>query len=126
MFRRILKWTLRIVALLVIVLAIFLVNLIWFRPWSLNLFYEKVFAQVLLEEPELLSSLGLVERFGITGEVSGLMQRGTSAKTQGLVALNYNVSHAVVLDVAVAAGLSRAAPDLQVMAGMTVRLGHWF
>ena len=67
MFRRILKWTLRIVALLVILLAIFLVNLIWFRPWSLNLFYEKVFAQVLFEEPELLSSLGLVERFGITG-----------------------------------------------------------
>src|SRR5215210_8728504 len=66
MFRRILKWTLRIMALLVLVLAIFLVNLIWFRPWSLNLFYEKVFAQVLFEEPELLSSLGLVERFGIT------------------------------------------------------------
>jgi len=67
MFRRILKWTLRIVALLVVVLAIFLINLIWFRPWSLNLFYEKVFAQVLFDEPELLSSLGLVERFGITG-----------------------------------------------------------
>jgi uncharacterized protein (DUF885 family) len=67
MFRRILKWTLRIVALLVILLAIFLVNLIWFRPWSLNLFYEKIFAQILFEEPELLSSLGLVERFGITG-----------------------------------------------------------
>jgi uncharacterized protein (DUF885 family) len=67
MFRRILKWTLRIVALLVLVAAIFLINLIWFRPWSLNLFYEKVFAQVLFEEPELLSSLGLVEKFGITG-----------------------------------------------------------
>src|SRR6478672_11457277 len=67
MFRRILKWTLRLVALLVIVVAIFLINLIWFRPWSLNLFYEKIFAQVLFEEPELLSSIGLVERFGITG-----------------------------------------------------------
>src|SRR5204862_3376795 len=66
MFRRILKWTLRILALLVIALAIFLINLIWFRPWSLNLFYDKVFAQVLFEEPELLSSLGLVEQFGIT------------------------------------------------------------
>src|SRR5437762_14042365 len=66
MFRSILKWTLRIVVLLVIVLAIFLINLIWFRPWSLNLFYEKVFAQVLFDEPELLSSLGLVEQFGIT------------------------------------------------------------
>ena len=66
MLRRIFKWTLRVVALLLVVLGIFLVNLIWFRPWSLNLFYEKVFAQVLFEEPELLSSLGLVERFGIT------------------------------------------------------------
>jgi hypothetical protein len=61
MFRRILKWIGGILGLLVIVLAIFLINLIWFRPWSLNLFYEKVFAQVLFEEPELLSSLGLVE-----------------------------------------------------------------
>jgi uncharacterized protein (DUF885 family) len=67
MFKRILKWTLRVVVLLVVVLAVFLINLIWFRPWSLNLFYEKVFAQVLFDEPELLSSIGLVERFGITG-----------------------------------------------------------
>jgi uncharacterized protein (DUF885 family) len=67
MFRRILKWALRIVVLLVVVLAIFLINLIWFRPWSLNLYYEKVFAQVLFDEPELLSAIGLVERFGITG-----------------------------------------------------------
>ncbi len=67
MFRRILKWIGGIVLLLVVVLAVFLVNLIWFRPWSLNLFYEKIFAQVLFEEPELLSSLGMVERFGITG-----------------------------------------------------------
>jgi uncharacterized protein (DUF885 family) len=67
MLRRLFKWTLRIVGLLLVVLAVFLINLIWFRPWSLNLFYEKVFAQVLFEEPELLSSLGLVERFGVTG-----------------------------------------------------------
>ncbi len=67
MFRRILKWIGGILAVLLIVLAIFLINLIWFRPWSLNLFYEKVFAEVLFEDPELLSSIGLVERFGITG-----------------------------------------------------------
>jgi hypothetical protein len=68
----------------------------------------------------------LDERFGVTGELSGVVQRGTSAQTQGLAALNYNVSRALVLDVAVTAGLSRAAPDWQLMAGMTVRLGHWF
>ena len=52
---------------LLVVLGVFLVNLIYFRPWSLNLFYEKVFAEVIFAEPELLSSLGLVEQFGITG-----------------------------------------------------------
>ena len=74
----------------------------------------------------IAASHPLDERFGITGEVSGLVQRGTSAQTQALGALNYNVSRALVLDVAVAAGLSRAAPDWQLMAGMTVQLGHWF
>ena len=72
------------------------------------------------------ASHSLGEQFGVTGEVSGLVQRGTAAQTQGLVALNYNVSAALVLDVAIAAGLSRAAPDWKLMAGMTVRLGHWF
>src|SRR6202030_4844734 len=67
MVKRVLKWFFGIVAVALLILAIFLVNLIWFRPWSLNLFYEKIFAQVLFDEPELLSSLGLVERFGITG-----------------------------------------------------------
>ena len=67
MFKRFLKWLLAIVAVLVVALAIFLVNLIWFRPWSLNLFYDKVFVEALFHEPELLSSLGLVEQFGITG-----------------------------------------------------------
>ena len=66
MFKRILKWFFSIVLLAVIVLAIFLINLIWFRPWSLNLFYEKVFAEVIFSEPELLTQLGLVEQFGIT------------------------------------------------------------
>src|SRR5213082_101588 len=67
MFKRILKWFFFIVLLVVVVFAIFLINLIWFRPWSLNLFYDKVFAEVIFSEPELLSQLGLVEQFGIRG-----------------------------------------------------------
>lgn len=66
MFKRILKWLGAITAVLIIAIAVFLINLIWFRPWSLNLFYEKVFAQVLFDHPEILSTLGLVEQFGIT------------------------------------------------------------
>src|SRR5438876_1573007 len=66
MFKRILKWFFGILAVAAIILAVFLINLIWFRPWSLNLFYEKVFAETVFGEPELLSQLGLVEQFGIT------------------------------------------------------------
>src|SRR5215469_4980911 len=67
MFMRILKWLGVIIAVVLLAVAVFLVNLIWFRPWSLNLFYEKIFAEVVFDHPELLSTLGLVEQFGITG-----------------------------------------------------------
>lgn len=66
MFKRILKWFFSIALLALVVLAVFLINLIWFRPWSLNVFYEKVFAEVIFSEPELLTQLGLVEQFGFT------------------------------------------------------------
>src|SRR6266542_1947051 len=67
MLKRILKWLGAITAVLVIAIAIFLVNLIWFRPGSLNLFYEKVFAEILFDHPQILSTLGLVEQIGLTG-----------------------------------------------------------
>jgi len=66
MFKRILKWFFSIILVVIVALAVFLINLIWFRPWSLNLFYDKVFAETIFSEPELLSQLGLVEQFGIT------------------------------------------------------------
>src|SRR5438067_5573952 len=72
MFKRLLKWIGAIIAVVAIAFAVFLTNLVWFRPWSLNLFYEKVFVEVLFDHPELLSALGLVEQFGITGHNSKL------------------------------------------------------
>jgi uncharacterized protein (DUF885 family) len=66
MLKRLLKSLGAIVAVFVIAIAVFLINLIWFRPWSLNLFYEKVFAEIVFDHPELLSALGLVEQFGLT------------------------------------------------------------
>jgi uncharacterized protein (DUF885 family) len=81
MLKRVLKWLGTIVAVVVIALAVFLANLIWFRPWSLNLFYEKVFAEVVFDHPELLSTLGLVEQFGITGH-NGKLDDESSAHQQ--------------------------------------------
>ncbi len=81
MLKRVFKSLGAIVAVLVIVVAIFLINLIWFRPWSLNLFYDKVFAEVLFDHPELLSMLGLVEQFGITGH-NGKLDDESPARQQ--------------------------------------------
>jgi uncharacterized protein (DUF885 family) len=84
MLKRILKWFFGILALVLIAAGIFLINLIWFRPWSLNLFYEKVFAETVFSEPELLSTLGLVEQFGITGH-SGRLNDESPAHQQQLI-----------------------------------------
>jgi hypothetical protein len=64
--------------------------------------------------------------FTVTGEVSGVAQRHTRAQTQALAGLNYNVTPQLVLDAGVAKGLSHAAADWQLTAGVTFQLGHWF
>ncbi|CAN5564337.1 DUF885 domain-containing protein [soil metagenome] len=66
MLKRVLKWLGALVLLLIVVAAVFVVNAIWFRPWSLNVFYEKAFIEFVFDEPELLTSLGMMEQFGIT------------------------------------------------------------
>ena len=55
----------RVVAVVMLLAAtLFVVNLVWFRPVSLNLFYEKIFVKFALQNPELLTSLGMAEQFG--------------------------------------------------------------
>ncbi len=64
MRKRIVKVLAALIGVVVFGAAVFLTNLIWFRPWSLNLFYEKIFIRVALENPELLTSIGIAEQFG--------------------------------------------------------------
>ena len=64
MLRSTFRWLSALLAATLLVAAVFVVNLIWFRPFSLNLFYEKIFVSFLLEQPDLLSSLGIAEQFG--------------------------------------------------------------
>src|ERR1700719_4434457 len=84
MFKRILKWTGGIILIAIAALAVFLINLIWFRPWSLNLFYDKVFAEVIFTEPELLSQLGLVEQLGITSHNGKLSDESPAHQQEGI------------------------------------------
>lgn len=45
--------------------GVFMVNLIWFKPFSINHFYERVFIEYALEDPEILSQLRILEGMGI-------------------------------------------------------------
>jgi hypothetical protein len=54
--------------LIVLVLALiiwFLVSLGWGKPWNINLFYARVFLKLVLDSPELLTMLGILEKMGI-------------------------------------------------------------
>lgn len=51
-------------AVIVLAATVFVVNLVWFRPFSLDLFFEKVFIEEALGKPELLTSIGIAEQFG--------------------------------------------------------------
>ena len=79
-----LKALLATLVAVVIAGAIFLTNLICFRPWNLNLFYEKAFLEVIFNEPELLTSLGLVEQFGITSH-NGKLNDASPAHQQAVI-----------------------------------------
>ncbi len=41
-------------------------NAWWFKPLSINVFYERVFLRSVLRDPELLTSLGVLRRYGIS------------------------------------------------------------
>lgn len=62
--KRMLKALGALLAVALIAATIFVVNLVWFRPFSLNLFYEKIFISFMLDEPELLTQIGIAEQFG--------------------------------------------------------------
>ncbi|WP_136480805.1 DUF885 domain-containing protein [Cognatitamlana onchidii] len=52
-------WTGRALLLLLVLGGLWLTNLIWFKPFSINHFYEKVFIELVLDSPELTTELGI-------------------------------------------------------------------
>ena len=56
-----------IAAAVLVVVAIVAINTVWFRPWSVRAFFERVFIEQALTDPEMLSTLGILEQFGLRG-----------------------------------------------------------
>ncbi len=65
--KRILKWIALLLGIGVLLGTALAIQVVFFRPFDIRIFYEKIFVQRLLEDPELLTQLGLVEQFGING-----------------------------------------------------------
>lgn len=51
--------TLYSILTILLVGGIFIVNLIWFKPFSIRLFYDKVFVEFALQDPEVVTQLGV-------------------------------------------------------------------
>ncbi|MBD2716645.1 DUF885 domain-containing protein [Microvirga sp. STR05] len=61
------KIILRTLAAVLLLVAVLAVNTIWFKPFFIRAFYEKVFVKFAFDSPELLSRMRLVEGLGIQG-----------------------------------------------------------
>jgi uncharacterized protein (DUF885 family) len=53
------KYTKRLLLASVILLTIFIINLVWFRPSFINHFYEKIFIEFALDNPQMLTGMGI-------------------------------------------------------------------
>src|SRR5262245_6552621 len=56
--KRLILWTLGV---LLVAAAVFLVPTIWFKPWSIEHFYARVFIRYAVRHPELLTQLGMLD-----------------------------------------------------------------
>ncbi len=65
--KKILKWTGLTLAVLFLIGGVFAAHTWYFKPVNINLFFARAFLQVALESPEMLSSIHLLEQFGING-----------------------------------------------------------
>ncbi|MBI2970488.1 MAG: DUF885 domain-containing protein, partial [Gammaproteobacteria bacterium] len=64
--KRVLKWLGATIGVLVLALSVLAVNAFYFRPFSIRVFFETAFLKIALEDPELLSSMRLLEQAGLT------------------------------------------------------------
>lgn len=72
-----------ILTLLSLILILFL-HTIFFKPLTLALFYEKIFWESVLNDPEYLTSLGILNNFGIDGYQKKLTNISVERQKQDL------------------------------------------
>jgi uncharacterized protein (DUF885 family) len=83
--RRFLKWSGGVVGVLVLAAGLLVAHTIWFKPLKIDWFFERVLVELALDDPELLSRIGVLDGIGIRGHNARLSD-GSEARTEKLIA----------------------------------------
>lgn len=78
-FKKIMKWLGLTLAVVLVLGGAFLAHSWYFKPVNINIFFARAFLQVALESPEMLSSLHVLEQFGIKGHNAKLDDESMAA-----------------------------------------------
>jgi uncharacterized protein (DUF885 family) len=63
--KKISKWIAIVLGVILLLGSALAVQVVFFRPFDIRIFYEKIFVERLLDDPELLTRLGIAEQFGV-------------------------------------------------------------
>ncbi len=85
------KILLRSAGVLLLLLVTFVVNATWFKPVFIRAFYERVFIEFAFDSPELLSSLRMVEQFGVQAHNKELNDLSDAAAARQAERLRHNL-----------------------------------
>ena len=59
-------WTGRTILGLLVIGGLWLTNLIWFKPFNIKHFYDKLFIQLVMESPELTTQVGVTVLYDLS------------------------------------------------------------
>jgi uncharacterized protein (DUF885 family) len=79
LFKKIMKWCGLTLAVVLVLGGAFIAHSWYFKPVNINIFFARAFLQVALESPEMLSSLHVLEQFGIKGHNAELDDESMAA-----------------------------------------------
>jgi uncharacterized protein (DUF885 family) len=83
--KRVLKWLGGGLAVLVAAGAVLVGHTIWFKPLQIDWFFDRVMLEFALDDPQLLSSLGMLDGIGIRGHNAKLSD-GSEARELEIIA----------------------------------------
>ena len=124
--KRLLKWLAGLLLVAVLVGAAFFVHVWYFKPLDIDWYYTRVFTRYVLDDPELLSRLRLLEGMGITSHNDDLTDASPARADRQMAQLKADYATLQSYDTSDFAGQDRLSYDiLEYFLGTQVRGERW-